>query len=126
MMGRGKKSSASSSPSFTPGEYIEFLEAKVQRVRSDTANANPPTIETTGHVFSEIDQCTMVELGKIIKASPVKSCELDPIPTFLLLEFLVDLLPFSSHGVQFLVVYWSTANVAETSNCYTGAQIAWT
>ena len=94
MMGRGKKPSASSTPSFTPGEYIKFLEAKVQKVRSDTANANPPTFETTAHVFSEIDQCTMVELGKIIKASPVKSCELDPIPTFLLLEFLDDLLPF--------------------------------
>ena len=33
-------------------------------------------------------------LEKVIRMSPSKSCELDPIPTFILKEFLDDLLPF--------------------------------
>ena len=36
----------------------------------------------------------MVDLERIIRSSPAKSCDLDPIPTFLLCEFLDDLLPF--------------------------------
>ena len=36
----------------------------------------------------------MADLEKIIITSPVKSCALDPIPTFLLREFLDELLPF--------------------------------
>src|SRR6218665_2675557 len=37
---------------------------------------------------------TSAELRCIILTSPPKSCELDPIPTFLLQEFVDDLLPF--------------------------------
>ena len=37
---------------------------------------------------------TSAELRRIILTSPSKSCELDPLPTFLLQEFVDVLLPF--------------------------------
>ena len=46
------------------------------------------------HSLSDLRLCSMGDLEAIIKSSPTKSCELDPIPMFLLKEFLDQLLPF--------------------------------
>ena len=62
-------------------------------VYDETSGAPEPVFQSTSHSFSDLKQCTMVDLENIIKTSPVKSCELDPIP-ILLCEFLDQPLPF--------------------------------
>jgi len=44
--------------------------------------------------MTELRTYTVEEVRKIIMGSPVKSCALDPIPTFLLREVIDALLPF--------------------------------
>ena len=93
LLGREGKSS-DSSPSFTPEDFLDFLEAKVEKVRSETSGAQHPIISDVPQCFSNLQPCSIEMLEKVIRMSPSKSCELDPIPTFILKEFLDDLLPF--------------------------------
>ena len=83
-----------SSPSFKPDEYLDFIEKKVKSVYDETSGAPEPTFRHTSHCLADLQPCSTVELERIIRSSPAKSCDLDPIPTFLLCEFLDDLLPF--------------------------------
>src|SRR6218665_3518324 len=53
-----------------------------------------PVFHPTDCKLSTMNAVTSSELRCIILTSPPKSCELDPIPTFLLQEFVNDLLPF--------------------------------
>ena len=91
--GSGGKSS-SSALSFSPDAYLDFLEEKVQSVRAKTSGSQAPSFNATPHSFSVLQQCSIKGLEMVIRSSPRKSCELDPIPTFLLKEFLNDLLPY--------------------------------
>ena len=47
-----------------------------------------------------LEPFTEVELRRIIMASPTKSCSLDPVPTFLLLECIDLLLPYVTSMVN--------------------------
>jgi len=44
--------------------------------------------------------CLQAEVRKIIMSSPIKSCSLDPVPTFILREFIDVLLPFVTQTVN--------------------------
>jgi hypothetical protein len=44
--------------------------------------------------------CSQEEVRKIVLSSPIKSCSLDPVPTFLLREFIDLLLPFVTRMVN--------------------------
>ena len=44
--------------------------------------------------FTAFQPCSTEEVRKFLIRSPPKSCSLDPLPTFILREFLVELLPF--------------------------------
>ena len=46
------------------------------------------------------------EIQKVIKSSPDKSCELDPIPTWLLKSCLRELLPFLTKIINFSLGTW--------------------
>jgi len=65
-----------------------IFDKKVRDVRLATAGLPPPPASRT----ASFRPCTQTEVRCIIMQSPVKSCTLDPVPTFLVHEF-VDLLP---------------------------------
>ena len=50
-----------------------------------------PVLEVNG-------SCTEAEVRRIIMASPTKSCSLDPVPTFLLREFIDRIAVCHQHG----------------------------
>ena len=85
---------SSVSPPFSPSDYLRFMEEKIESVRSGTAGAQPPTFEITDCCFDSFESCAEVDMRKIIAGSPSKSCDLDPIPTFLVKDYLDTLLPF--------------------------------
>ena len=81
------------SKSFTAANFLDFLEEKVESVRRDTANSPRPTFGVANCVFSEFEPCSGDEIRRIIQSAPTKSCASDPAPTFIVKEFLDELLP---------------------------------
>ena len=68
---------------------------------SHTAGLPPPTIiDRVASSFASFRQCSEDEVRKIVMSAPIKSCTLDPIPTFLLREFIDVLLPFITRLVN--------------------------
>ena len=84
-------------PKNTPSaqDFLDFFNKKVEAVREATgqgpaATFLPPATSTLigFQPYAESD------VAKVITAAPSKSCELDPIPTDILKQFLPELLPF--------------------------------
>ena len=72
-----------------------FFQDKVRAVRDDTSTADEPTFtKLTDASFIAFQPCSTQEVRKFLIWSPPKSCSLDPLPTFILREFLDELLPF--------------------------------
>jgi Reverse transcriptase (RNA-dependent DNA polymerase) len=82
------------SPAFTAEEYVRYLDGKVADVRRATEGFPPPEYTTTQHRMSGFRPVTVSELRTLLLSSPSKTCALDPVPTFLLQEFVDELLPF--------------------------------
>ena len=66
----------------------------MKKVYDDTSGAAHPTYTGCITSFGDLEVCPVEELERIMKSAPCKSCEIDPVPTFLLLECLDILLPF--------------------------------
>ena len=91
----GRKSSQSNvAPPFTASDFHSFLDQKVNDVRTSTAGAPPPDYTPTTSKFGSFAICSLETVEQIIRGSPSKSCQLDPIPTFVVKQFLDVLLPF--------------------------------
>ena len=73
----------------------DVLSGSNQSVDSETACMSSD-IEFSGEHFSEFAPVSDRELLKIINSAPTKSCELDPLPTFLLKQCVEPLLPLIS------------------------------
>ena len=54
----------------------------------------PPVFSSTECELSALNPITSMELRQVILKSAPKTCDLDPIPTFLLQEFVDTMLPF--------------------------------
>ena len=73
----------------------DFFRDKVEKVRGETSTADPPTFtKLTDASFVSFRDCSMKEVRRFLIQSPPKSCSLDPLPTFILREFMDELLPF--------------------------------
>src|SRR5664279_4624325 len=99
LLGRGRD--VNGATSHTADGFAAFFARKIESVRSDTAGLSPPpTIDSATSSFTSFRSCSQVEVRKIAMSSPVKSCALDPVPTFLLREFIDVLLPFVTRIVN--------------------------
>ena len=74
---------------------LTFFDKKVRHVRSATAGLPPPPASiTASSSLASFRLCTQTEMRHIIMQLLVKSCTLDPVPTFLVGDFVDLLLPF--------------------------------
>src|SRR6218665_2063383 len=89
----GRADRSQSVPSFSADEYLTSFTTKVFNIRWDTDGSPPPVFPPTAFNLSTVTPVTSAELRRIILESPPKSCELDPLPTSLLQEFVDVLLP---------------------------------
>ena len=75
--------------------FLDFFNKKVEAVRKEIGQRPAatflPAITTTLNCFQ---LCTEADIAKVITAAPSKSCELDPVPTDVLKQFLPVLLPY--------------------------------
>jgi len=75
--------------------FADFFSKKIDDIRLATsALASPPVISQVSSSLSSFQPFTEAAVRRIIMTSPTKSCSLDPVPTFLLSEFIDLLLPF--------------------------------
>jgi len=85
----------------TADSFAAFFGKKIDDVRSATARLPPPddTIRASS-TMSSFHTCSQVQVRRIVMSSPVKSCSLDPMPTFIIREFIDILLPYLTSMVN--------------------------
>ena len=90
--------------------FSDFFIDKIQGIRNDIASQAGSGLDTFKFDSDKLsmDNCLVEfapaseeEIKKVIKSSPDKSCELDPIPTWLLKSCLPELLPFLTKIINF-------------------------
>ena len=93
LLGRGRAGRKPDTPSFTADGFLESFTSKILAIREATAGSPPPSFPSTDFSLSDLSPVSSQELRRIILASAPKTCELDPLPTFLLQEYVDVLLP---------------------------------
>jgi hypothetical protein len=83
--------------------FSEFFHAKIAKIRdtldshteltADGLNSVLPIDDPIPAIFSEFAPLSEEEVKKIISSSPTKTCQLDPMPTWLLKDFIDILAP---------------------------------
>ena len=79
-------------------DFSAFFTNKILNIRSELGLTDTHTGGSVTNCFSGVPlntfmDATEAEIWNIIKLSPVKSCELDPLPTWLLKEYKAELVP---------------------------------
>jgi len=76
-------------------ELAKFFIDKVDGVRAATENAPPPSYSSfSGPQLNNFHDLNIDDVRKIILGSPIKTSNLDPLPTSVLREMIDVLLPF--------------------------------
>ena len=96
MLCRDQHKSTLPADGLTADGFLKAFEAKVESVRASTASAPPPAFtgegsRTTFDAFQSIDADYM---EKLVRDAPNKNCALDPVPTWLVKQFVQELSPF--------------------------------
>lgn len=84
-------------------KFSDFFLEKIQSIRENLQNANNSAsnpehslsadIKFTGQPLTEFSTASNEEIRKLLMTSPSKSCELDPMPTYILKLCLNEVLP---------------------------------
>src|SRR6218665_1687938 len=93
-LGRTRARSNASVPLFIADAFLEAFTTKVRTTHEAPAGTPPPVFPPTTCGLSILSPVTEEELRRTILASAPKPCDLDPVPTFILQEFVDTLLPF--------------------------------
>ena len=100
--------------------FSTYFQSKISKTRasldSQKQSSNLLTFDVfeTNCSFDSISRVSEVEIDKIIKQSPSKSCDLDPIPTSLLKENISSSLPLFTEIVNHSI---SSATFQNNSRC---------
>ena len=86
------------SSKLSANDFATFLQDKVAIIRASTASATPPDITPRqAPQLRCFEPVTVSEIVKLIKTTPVKSCPLDPIPSWLLRQLITSIAPVLCH-----------------------------
>ena len=80
-----------------PSIFIKHFTNKVEKIRANIASEHVTSTLVTGTIaasFSSFEKVSQLTVKECILNSAPKSCELDPIPSKLLIECLDSILPF--------------------------------
>ena len=81
------RSVASTSVIHIADDFSTFFTGKVDSIRATTATAPAPTIEHRQvPPLASFNNVTVEEVSQILRKTPNKQCELDPMPTWLVQE----------------------------------------
>ncbi|XP_071498749.1 uncharacterized protein [Diadema antillarum] len=87
-----------------PDRFATFFVKKVEKIRENLQLRNEEShtdvcssesiVDTSGAELADFDAITAQEVYKLIHSAPNKSCLLDPLPTWLLMETINTFLPY--------------------------------
>ena len=107
----------------TANGFAAYFVQKAESIHSDTAGLPvPPPLVLTKSSLASFWPCTQDEIQRIIMTSPVKSCSLDSVPTFLVHEFVDVLSTIHHQDGQYVAGSRSTACLTEACNCNTASE----
>ena len=101
-----------------PSIFIKHLANKVEKHRAKIASEHVTSTIVTGitaATFSSFEKVSQLSVKECILISAPKSCELDPIPSKLLVECLDYIL---LHSLIYLALLWHLASFHNASNQY--------
>src|SRR5688572_19745873 len=90
----GRPSRPLETPAFTADEFLDMLNTKTNSLRAATADAAPPVFSSTSSEFDGFKRITDADLRTVFSGVNLRSCELDPLPPFIIIDLLDDLTPF--------------------------------
>ena len=93
---RQKKDKPPNSEELTAEAFSNASAEKLAGVRSSTASAAPPVFDTPP-CTSSFDQFEIIDpstIRRLISNAAAKSCELDPVPSWVIQKFVEELSPF--------------------------------
>ena len=115
LIGRVKSSPIPSSvcPSLVPQKFCDFFIEKIRNIRKslDSQSVIAPDIlydTFSGIPFAGFEPVTETTVMNVIKKTTIKTCVLDPLPSFLLCAVIDDLLPYIT----------AIVNESLTSGCF--------
>ena len=80
---------------YTAENFATFFTEKVDLVRASTSTMPPHDVpHTATHILNEWTPVTPTDVEKLIGSAPSKTCQLDPVPTWLIKEHRCLLSPF--------------------------------
>ena len=86
-------------PNILANEFSEYFCDKVKKIRDgitiDLSKSPPSETRYSCDKLTTLQHLTLDEVKHLIESSPTKSCELDPIPTWLVKECMLELLPLT-------------------------------
>ena len=98
------------SDELTAVRFLDAFNEKLAGVRSSTASAAPPVFDGPPCEFScvEFEPIDATTVQRLLSHAACKSCELDPVPTWVIQKYAMELSPFISalfnasmrHGVS--------------------------
>ena len=92
-------------PQVLANDFLDFFQSKIAKIRENFTeqNSNPMIFDARKSISSTLNELrpvTETDVIKVIRKSPNKSCELDPIPTYLLKTCVEDLAPIITRIVN--------------------------
>jgi hypothetical protein len=83
LLRRDEDSCGQQQTAITADSFAKFFDEKVKVIRASTEGIPPSTSSITASTaFTGFQECSALEVRRVIMMSPTKSCALDPIPTF--------------------------------------------
>ena len=97
----GRHCDVTESTSHTAEGFARYFKKKIDDIRSATAGIPQPEVcSRATSSLATLQSFAEADVRRIIMSSPIKSCSLDPVPTFLLREFVDLLLPYATRMVN--------------------------
>ena len=95
---RKGKTKPPTSDELTAERFLEAFNEKLAGVRSSTASAAPPVFNKPPCEFScvEFEPIDAISVQRLLSKAACKSSELDPVPTWVIQKYAVELSPFIS------------------------------
>ena len=105
---RKEKPKLPDSEELSAERFSDAIQAKLDRVRSSTAAAPPPTFEGPRCLsnFEDFKLLDVAAVKRFISSAACKFCELDPAPTWIIKKYANELSPFIVNVVQHFTDQW--------------------
>src|SRR6218665_2027973 len=87
----GRSSRRPEDPPFTASDFLAMVTTKMKNLRASTADSPPPFFGSTDSIFDGFRPILETDL---LVFCNLKSCEVDPLPPFIIADVVDDIAPF--------------------------------